>query len=216
ILCKSLGAAIYAIALVPLALFARPSACIRVASVLMLFVCMYPALRSQRLAPIDSVLSISKDISRDRANSFITRVKNEDRLLAKANQKPLFGWGGWGRNRVYDSSGRDISITDGGWIIYYGMYGWFGYLGLFGLFIVPVFRLNHVIKQADQQEAKIAAALALMLAANILDMIPNANLRPITWIIAGSIARKAAFARTRRKSDAPSAPSPLLDRKSTR
>jgi hypothetical protein len=200
VLCKTLGAMVYAVLLAPLALFARPSICLKVACGLMLFVCAYPALRNQSLTPIGSVLSASQGISKDRANSFLTRIKNEDRLLAKANQKPLFGWGEWGRNRVYDpATGQDISITDGAWIIYFGMFGWFGYLGLFGLLTVPVFRLHRFVKHADRQEALIAAGLGLMLVANVADMVPNANLTPITWIIAGSIARKVAHARSGRR-----------------
>jgi len=195
-LCKTLGAAIYAAALAPLAMFARPSTSIKVASVVMLLVCGYPALRTQQLIPVDRVLGAAKSVSADRADSFATRIQNETALMEKANQKPLFGWGGWGRNRVFDAAySKDITITDGGWIITFGSAGWFGYLGLFGMFAIPVLRLNRFVKHLGREEALMAAGLALMLAANIADMVPNANLMPLTFVLAGSIARRVSATR---------------------
>lgn len=203
--CKTLGATIYAAVLAPLAAFARPSTSIKVASAIMLLVCAYPALRTQQLVPVDRVLGAAKNVSEDRANSFRARLENETILMAKANEKPLFGWGAWGRNRVYNAEfSKDVTITDGGWIITFGTSGWFGYLGLFGMFTIPVLRLNRTVKKLDREDALIAAGLALALAANVGDMIPNANLMPITFVIAGSIARRTARSRaTRRSTPAP-------------
>ena len=30
-----------------------------------------------------------------------------------ALDRPVFGWGGWGRSRLHDDQGRDVSVTDG-------------------------------------------------------------------------------------------------------
>jgi hypothetical protein len=202
VLCKTLGAAIYASVLAPLAMFARPSSSIKVASVIMLIVCSYPAVRT--VVPVDRVLGAAKQVSTDRAESLATRLRNESILMGKANQKPLFGWGGWGRNRVYNATySKDITITDGGWIITFGTYGWFGYLGLFGMFAIPVLRLNRLVKQLDREDALIAAGLALILTANIADMVPNANLMPLTFVIAGAIARRTSAVRSTRTSARP-------------
>lgn len=198
--CKTLGAAVYAVVFAPLAVFARPSTSIKVASAVMLLVLAYPALRTQQLIPVDRVLGAAKNVSESRADSFATRIANETVLMAKANEKPLFGWGGWGRNRIYDPEySKDITITDGGWIIAYSAFGWFGYLGLFGMFAIPVLRLNRTVKSMGREDALIAAGLALMLAANVADMLPNANLMPLTFVIAGSIARRTAKARAMRQ-----------------
>jgi hypothetical protein len=200
LLCKTLGAVIYAITLVPLAMFARPKTCVKIAAALLIFVCAYPALRTQSLIPVESIVGAAGSVSKDRADSFVVRISNEKLLMEKANQKPVFGWGGWGRNRIYDAwDSKDITITDGGWIIYFGVFGWFGYLGLFGMFAVAAFRANSFIKHAEEQDAKIVSALTLMLAMNIADMLPNANLTPLTFAIAGSIARKVVLARSARK-----------------
>ena len=80
-------------------------------------------------------------IDTDRATSLKTRFDNEDLLLQRASQRFLFGWGRWGRARVYDEeSGKDMSITDGRWIITIGQFGLFGFVAEFGLLILPVFR----------------------------------------------------------------------------
>jgi hypothetical protein len=163
----------------------------------MLLACVYPAMRTANLSPVESAISAAQSVNATRAESLMTRIKNENILLAKANEKPFFGWGEWGRNRIYNAqSSQDVSVTDGGWIIYYGMFGWFGYVGLFGLLTVPVIRLNRFVKDAEAEESIVVAGLALMLAANIFDMIPNENLTLLTLLIAGSIARRAPFART--------------------
>lgn len=202
--CKTLGAAIYAFALAPLAAFARPSTSIKVASAIMLLVLSYPALRTQQLIPVEKVLGAAKSVSEQRADSFATRIRNEHILISKANEKPVFGWGAWGRNRVYDATySKDVTITDGGWIIAFGMSGWVGYLGLFGMFAIPVLRLNRSVKGLDREDALIAAGLALMLAANVADMIPNANLMPLTFVLAGSIARRTAKSRVTRSASTP-------------
>ena len=64
------------------------------------------------------LLDAAAAISKERSASLRTRLLNEDLLAGKALQQPLFGWGGWGRNRVYDQeTGEDRSITDGFWVI---------------------------------------------------------------------------------------------------
>ena len=113
-------------------------------------------------------------------------------LLAKANQKPFFGWGTWGRNRVYDQeSGTDVSITDGAWILRFGMFGWLGYLSLFGLFATAVWKALSDVRGPVTSSTIILGGLTLILAVNLTDLIPNANLFPLTFLMAGSIAGRA-------------------------
>ena len=94
VLCKTLGAVIYAMAAAPLAIFCRPSTCVKIAMILTIFVCGYPALRTQQLVPVESVLRLAGVVSKKHAHSSACAV-NESLLMEKANQKPLFGWGGW-------------------------------------------------------------------------------------------------------------------------
>ena len=56
-------------------------------------------------------------------------------------ERPLFGWGGWSRARVFNEQGLDVSSVDGAWVGFIGKSGWVGYIGLFGLFCLPIFVL---------------------------------------------------------------------------
>ena len=189
LLCKTLGAAIYALVVAPVVLFMAPRTWVKVACTIALLICAFPLLRTYDLIPVHRIVAAANTISADRSSSFETRVKNEDILLAKANQKPFFGWGTWGRNRVYDvETGKDVSVTDGEWIIQFGMFGWMGYLSLFGLFAASVMRALTVVRGPVTETAIAVAGLSLLLAMNLIDLIPNANLLPFTYVMAGSIA----------------------------
>lgn len=189
LLCKSLGTILYGLALTPLALLSSFRIWVKVASAMLLLVCAYPALRSANLIPVEFMTRSANEISTDRGGSLGTRISNENQLLKKAEEKPAFGWGGWGRNRVFDpDTGGDVSITDGGWIILFGSFGWLGYLSLLGLFTVPVLRLNIIGRGTMGADELVAGGLSLVLTANIVDMLPNDNITAITYLIAGSLA----------------------------
>jgi hypothetical protein len=146
-------------------------------------------LRAYDIVPVHRVVEIANSINPARAASFKTRVTNEDMLLARANEKPLSGWGNWGRNRVYAAgTGQDISITDGGWIMQFGSWGWLGYLSYFGLFAVSVFRSRQAVRGPVTPNSIAVGGLSLMVAVNLLDILPNATIVPFTFLAAGSVA----------------------------
>lgn len=188
VLCKSLGSMIYAVIAVPLVLFTAPKTWVRIACAIALVVCAYPMLRTLDLVPVKQFAMATNRFSADRGSSFQMRVDNEEALLAKANQKPLVGWGSWGRNRVYTETGADSSTTDGQWIIVFGMYGWLGYLSLFGLFAAALMRARTAVRGRVDQASIVVGGMSLLLAVNLIDLIPNAGLRPFTYLMAGSIA----------------------------
>lgn len=192
LLCKSLSTTVYGIAALPLVLLTKPRTWIRVSLVITLIICAYPFLRTYDIIPVNRVISATNSVSAERSGSFAFRVNNENSLLAKANQKPYFGWGTWGRNRVYDQqSGTDESITDGAWILRFGMFGWFGYLAFFGIFASAAFSAFVASKGSVTSSTMMLGALTLLLAVNLTDLIPNANLLPLTYVLAGSIAARA-------------------------
>jgi hypothetical protein len=189
VLCKSLAPAAYGLVFVPVIVFTRPRFWVTIGCVVSLLICAYPLLRKNDLAPIQLVSNIAQAFSQDLSDSFQVRVQNETQLLAKANEKPWFGWGGWGRNRIYDEwTGQSISVTDGGWIIYFGVYGWLGYLSLFGLFAVAMFRARAVIGKEATSANVALGGLALLLAIYLIDAVPNALQETIAFLMAGCIA----------------------------
>ncbi|MDO5631050.1 MAG: hypothetical protein Q4G22_04355 [Paracoccus sp. (in: a-proteobacteria)] len=188
---RNMGATAIAAALLPFIIFGGIRLQLMAAALIGLFILTFPMMRSAGLVPLDTVLEWSGKINEQRADSLAYRIRNEDMLLEKANERPLFGWGSWGRNRVRDQvTGQDISVTDGGWIITLGTSGWVGYLSYYGLLIVPVALLARR-RRGDLDTA--SAALSLMLIANMIDAVPNSNITPLTWLIAGSLAGRVEF-----------------------
>ncbi len=189
VLCKSVGTILYAIVLVPLVMLFSQRVQLRIAALLGVIAVAYPLLRGADLIPTDFLLRQAAGIEEERADSLRFRFENEDVLLAHANTKPLFGWGGWGRNRVYDfESGGDLTTTDGRWVIVIGTYGWLGYLVEFGLLALPLVLLWRRAGRTDiDSVTPYLGPLALILAINMVDLLPNASLIPFTWLIAGAL-----------------------------
>ncbi len=202
-LAKSLGAFAIAIVLMPAVLFLGLRTQVLLAGVISVIVLLYPVLRSTDLVPVDSIVRLAESVSVERADSLRFRLENEDALTARAAEKPIAGWGIWGRNQIYDTeSGRLMSVTDGAWVIVIGVYGWIGYIAQFGLLTLPTLLLAFGRRSSTLTPA--TAGLALVMAANLLDLLPNATLTPITWLIGGALAGFCAYrAPTEVKEDQP-------------
>ena len=134
-------------------------------------------------------------VSAERAESLETRLKNEDLLAARALERPVFGWGGWGRSRVADESGTDLAITDGLWIIEFGQRGLFGLAAMLAVFLLPLVALARRLPVRVWTNAwgAPAAALATVVALYLLDCIANAMVTPIYALAAGGITGLLAF-----------------------
>src|SRR5262249_44908933 len=109
-----------------------------------------------------------------------------------------FGWGRWGRSRVYDEeSGKDLTVTDGRWIITIGQFGLLGFLAEFGLLALPVFYAGSALRFAGSPREMVAlTALALIVSINIVDLLPNASVSPWTWLLSGALLGRAESLRT--------------------
>jgi len=193
VMCKTMGALIYGAAVVPLVRWASPRMQIRVATVLVILALSYPMLRAADLFPTTSIVHAASAVSADRAASLETRFFNEDQLLDRAWERPWFGWGRYGRNRVYKGYlGSDSSLTDGYWIITFGTFGAVGFAATFGLLGLAVFRAALALKFAQsRREREYLAALALIVAINIVDLLPNASISPWTWLLVGALLGRA-------------------------
>lgn len=189
VLCKSLGALSYGLVFAPIARFASQKAQIRLAVLLAMIALCYPLLRGGGLIPVEAMVDFAASIEQDRAASLLYRFDNENLLLDHASEKPLFGWGMWGRNQVYDpSDGKMLTVTDGRWIIVIGVYGWLGYIVEFGLLMLPLLLLNRGFRRLPPEKASpYVGPLALMLAINMIDLLPNATLIPFTWLLTGAL-----------------------------
>lgn len=187
--CKSLGALVYGAFLIPVVRFLQPVTQTRIAAALVLLALLYPSLRASDLFPTTQLYNMALSISEDRAGSLKFRFDQEQQLLDHARERFLFGWGRFGRNRLYDeSSGDDLSTTDGRWIITMGIFGFVGFLAEFGLLALPVLRATTAIRAVgSHKEAILLATLALIVAINMVDLLPNSPLSPWTWLLAGAL-----------------------------
>ncbi|MDO6586308.1 hypothetical protein Q4543_12365 [Salipiger sp. 1_MG-2023] len=189
VLSRSLGALIFAVALIPMVLLFTRQMQIKVAILIGLLAIGYPILKGAHLVPEERILAAAASVSQERAYSLEFRFDNENTLLERAYEKPVFGWGSWGRNHILDPiSGFILTVTDGRWIILIGIYGWVGFLAEFGLLVLPLVLLwREAVLAKEDEISPFIAPLSLMLAINVFDMIPNATLTPLTWLLAGAL-----------------------------
>ena len=192
IISKSLGALVFAMVLCPLIFFFSTRWQVTLSAIIVTIVAIYPGIRNNKVVPIESIVPLFAQYDVDRADSLNFRFQNENILLDKANERAFFGWGSWGRNRVYDEiTGKDLSITDGEWIIYYGIFGWLGYLSIFGLLCLPILILRRAAKKYKCPLSQPTATLCLILAMNLLDILPNASLSTLSCLLSGAILGRA-------------------------
>jgi hypothetical protein len=192
VLCKSGSALVYGTVLIPLVRWTKPQLQLKAAAFLVTLSLFYPLMRISEMFPTNLIVNMSMSISEQRASSIKFRFDQEQGLLERASQRFLFGWGRFGRNRVfvedYRGVGGDASVTDGRWIITFGQFGLFGFLAEFGLLAIPVFGAARALRFAETfREAVFIAALALIVSINVVDLLPNSALSPWTWLLAGTL-----------------------------
>jgi hypothetical protein len=171
-------------------------------------------LRGAGFVPTQQLIDLAQNIDTDRAGSLQYRFDNEDVLLGQANERPLFGWSGYGRWRVYDEFGNDLTVSDGEWIITIGRYGWIGYIAKFGLLCIPL--ILFALRQKRYQIGLASAGLCVVVAANLIDLLPNAAPSPVLWMIAGALLGRIEHERglnPAQEDEIASAPLPKLRRR---
>ena len=141
--------------------------------------------------PGEQIVSVvSQVFHEERAQSLEFRFDNEKILSDKARQKMMFGWGGWGRNHVYDEWGKDISVTDSLWIIAFGANGAVGVISLIASLLLPVigFLQRYSTNLWFNPKLAPAASLTVLLALYVLDCVLNSMINPIYTLACGGIA----------------------------
>lgn len=163
------------------------------------FVLLYPVGKILQIIPDKEIISTINEYSPDRGQSLEFRFENEEALLKRALEKPYFGWGGWGRNRVYDASGRDISVTDGTWIVQFGIYGVFGFLFYYAILITPLYYATKNMRYIQEPRDKIYfSALTFILAVCLIDSVPNSGMGSMHLLLAGALLGQSEFLKKQR------------------
>ena len=191
LLCKTTSATVYALVLVPLVRWATPRTQMRVAVVLVALSLTYPVVRAADMFPTSYILKAAYAVNTDRGKSLETRFTQEGQLLQKAWRRKWFGWGRFGRSRIY-YKGRDITISDGYWIITFGEFGIFGFIATFGLLTLTVLRAAGALKLTqNRRERELLGALSLIVAVSLVNQLPNSSMSPWLWLLAGSLLGRA-------------------------
>ncbi len=185
-LSNSLGGFVIAVLLLPTVVFLKQRSQLLCAALVAGLVLTYPALRGAGTIPVESIYETVLQIDENRAASLNFRLTNEDLILDKASERPLFGWGSFGRNFVFDDeTGEPLTVPDGYWILVISRGGWVQYIAEFGLLCMPI--LLCFMHARRYQLDMPTSILALVLAANLIDLLPNATATPLTWLVAGAL-----------------------------
>lgn len=132
---------------------------------------------------------VAEKFSPTRAQSLQFRFDNETILIDKAMQGTFFGWGGYGRSRVFSKSGKDISVTDGLWIITLGQNGIYGLVMMIVTIQLPVmlFLRQFDPGQWKSRELAIPAVMILFLSVWMIDNLLNGMINPIYMLFNGGV-----------------------------
>lgn len=192
VLCKSGGALVYGIVFGVTTKWLTPRVQARIAVVLVSVTLLYPLARISDRVPNEAVLSVASYFSKERADSLGFRFEQEKQLMERSGERLYFGWGRYGRNRVYDENGKDVSVTDGGWIITLSQFGLVGFFGQFGLLAASVFWGAAGVRAAQlQTDRLILAGLTTIVALISFEQIPNASMSSWTWLLSGALMGRA-------------------------
>ena len=213
ILCKSMGAIflmLLSIILIPMMLKFRSKTPI---IILLCIPSLYMYMRSGELWNGENLVQTISRYDPLRAESLEFRFTNEDILIEKALQRPMFGWGGWGRSRVYDDRGKDISVTDGYWIIVLGKTGKIGLAVFYMIIALPVIYLliYYPPKQWSREKYYLVSPIFFILTIYLTDSLLNDMKNPIYMLIAGSLISSLTYFSKLQKDDS----SEIIDKIST-
>jgi hypothetical protein len=151
---------------------------------------MYVALRSSGTWSGQNLVDAAQSaFSEERGRSLQYRLDAENLLTAKALKQPLFGYGRWDRNRVYDERGRDMAATDGLWVIVLGQAGFTGLIAITTALLLPpllYWRRCHP-RWWMHPMAAAGASFAVLLPLHMADNLWNAMLNPIYVLVVGAL-----------------------------
>jgi hypothetical protein len=192
-LCKTWSAMLYVMFGLLFVFKLKPSKQIKLSLIIASMVILYPLAKVVGVFPSKEIVSTISQYSPARAQSLEFRFQNEDAMLEHALKKPFFGWGGWGRNRIYSKEdGRDLSVIDGRWIGELGVNGVVGFLLTYIILLTPLYyaqKTIHYIK--DSKDQVYFASLAVILMIGIVDSIPNSGMGPMHLFFAGILIAQA-------------------------
>jgi len=135
---------------------------------------------------------VRTNIDEDRANSFLYRVNQENRLIRKVEGSPLLGYGDTGLAVKVPKERPDDepeAVTDSLWIICLACYGYVGLIACWTAMLLPAARFLwvHPPPTWDHPVVAPAVAMAIVLVSSMLDNLSNAMGNPVFVLVAGAL-----------------------------
>jgi hypothetical protein len=121
-------------------------------------------------------------LSSERSDSLNYRIRVEDALIEHAKERPWFGWGGFGRNRIEDSE----DAVDGLWINMVGMNGIIGLALFFAWWLWPIQLTRSLGRELDADPVLAALVVAIGLVG--VNFLFNNFLDPPLMVLGGAAA----------------------------
>ncbi|HUT61512.1 MAG TPA: O-antigen ligase domain-containing protein [Phycisphaerae bacterium] len=197
VLCKSLGGNMLMVAGLASLFLARwlrsslPLLC------LLLFAPAYACLRtSGAWSGSHMVDFVAENISSARASSVETRVTNDTRLIGRALERPILGWGPWGAFSDIERERGDPKVRfDGLWIMTLGKTGLLGLVAWSLALVLPVALVAWRLPWSGTgpSSAAPAAAVSVVMAMHMVDCLFNAMVNPLFPLALGSLAGLACM-----------------------
>lgn len=190
VLCKSFGALVLMIiggVLIPVVARFRivmPMICLCVLPSL------YMAARGSGWWDAENLIAASLAISNEeRSESLAFRIKNENVLIGKALERPVFGWAGWKRSFIFNANGVAVSVPDGLWVVAFGQNGLFGLCALTLTLLLPQVLFLKMFPPRMWRETAVAAIapLSMLLGLFMIDNLFNDMFNPAMLLSAGGL-----------------------------
>ena len=155
--------------------------------ILALLPIVYIASRNTGIITSDQLIETTKNVNSERAVSLGARLFHEEQMVDKAWNRPLFGWAGWGRHRLYNDYGENISITDAFWVLAFGINGLVGLISVGLVLLLPTFIFWRKYHLADWGDPKLAPIVGFVCIIPLytIDCLMNAMINPIYTVAAG-------------------------------
>ena len=153
----------------------------------------YTAVRTTGLWSGREIVNWTQVLIPGRESSVDLRIVSEDHLIARALERPLFGWGGFNRNRII-VNGRDMYPTDGYWVITLGIQGVVGLVAMITALALPLWLTYRRFPARLWSEPLIApiVSLSMLLGLYSMDCLANAMVNPMYAIILGGVTGLSA------------------------
>lgn len=136
-----------------------------------------------------------------KSESLAFRFRHEAVLVERGWESPIYGLGGWGRNRISREEavrilGHKTVVTDGLWVIIFSERGFLGLLSIWGWMLLPGMLAVQWVRKLPMATSQKAIVLGLATWSFLYagDCLLNAFWTPIQPLVAGGLVTFAMLA----------------------